>query len=704
MKTTTRVRGAAVLLPLLALALGACRDATAPPVPTNVTVTPGVVTFDALGASQAVTAAVVDQHGKPMPGVPVSWTVTGAAATVAPSGAQGATVTAAAGGSATVTATAGGAATQLLVQVAQVPTTVERVEGDAQEGVAGSTLERPLRVVVRDRLGAGVPGVLVTYTVAHGGGSLSGATVTSGPLGAASVSWTLGTNAASLQEVLATAQGVSDAARFTAVARAGAPASLAVYGGNAQSAAAGARLPVNPTVRVADAFDNPVSGVTVTFAVVSGGGEIEGATAVTGAEGRAAVGSWRLGPVGPQSLRANAPGLPPLLFSAAALGPGDRPRLFISTGDNQAAMVSSAVPFAPAVTVRDGLGNPLPGVRVTFTVVGGAGRISGGSVAADAAGVATAGGWELGPLAGPNTVRATLEQDPAVSIDLVAVGCSGGGGSGYAITLCFTTALPAAARAAFETAAARWSAVITGDLPAVPLSSNPGTCGIRSPRVNFTADDLVILVMVEEIDGPGFVLGSASPCFIRSGSSLPALGRMRLDVADVEQLQARGILGDVILHEMGHVIGIGTLWNVFSLLQLPSTSQSALDTHYTGVGGRAGFEAVGGASYAAGQKVPVENTGGTGTMNGHWRETVLGNELMTGYINWGANPMSALTIRSLEDLGYQVDAAAADAYSLTTAAGVAADAHAHPRTRLVDDIDTGPLYEVDGKGRTRRIR
>ena len=60
----------------------------------------------------------------------------------------------------------------------------------------------------------------------------------------------------------------------------------------------------------------------------------------------------------------------------------------------------------------------------------------------------------------------------------------------------------------------------------------------------------------------------------------------------------------------------------------------------------------------------MANTGGPGTRDSHWREAVFGNELMTGFINQGVNPVSRLTIASLADLGYQVNLEAADAYML----------------------------------------
>ena len=79
------------------------------------------------------------------------------------------------------------------------------------------------------------------------------------------------------------------------------------------------------------------------------------------------------------------------------------------------------------------------------------------------------------------------------------------------------------------------------------------------------------------------------------------------------------------------------------------------DPFFTGTSGRQGFSAVGGNAYV-GNAVPVENVGGAGTADSHWRESVLNTELMTGYISPPGvrMPLSLVTIGSLEDLGYTI--------------------------------------------------
>jgi outer membrane lipoprotein SlyB len=65
--------------------------------------------------------------------------------------------------------------------------------------------------------------------------------------------------------------------------------------GDSQTAVAGTVLPIRPAVQVTDSIGATVAGVTVQFAVTRGGGSILGATAITGANGIATSGDWKLG-------------------------------------------------------------------------------------------------------------------------------------------------------------------------------------------------------------------------------------------------------------------------------------------------------------------------------------------------------------------------------------------------------------------------
>jgi Leishmanolysin len=678
-----------------------CKDGggTPPPVATQVAVLPGSVSLDAIGATRVVQARVADQNGRAMTGVAITWASSSAAVIVAGAGGDSAVVTAVGNGAANITATAGGIAGSASVQVAQVATVAQKVGGDGQTGAAGTALPAPLTLGVRDRLGGPVAGVPVTFVKLSGDGALSSASSATGADGNATVTWTLGTEANTYQAVSATAAGLATV-QFQATIVAGPAAAAAPTAGNNQTTGVRAAVPVHPAVMVRDAFGNRVSGATVQFTVTGGGGSVTGATRTT-VDGAATVGGWTLGAApGVNTLTATIPGtaVAPVVFTAMG---GVAGTLSIAAGDNQAAMAETPVATAPAVVVRDGSGNPVAGISVTFAVTAGGGAVGSASATTDAGGVASAGSWTLGAGGGPNTLTATAVGILAPPVVLRGTGCVGGGGIGYRLTLCMTTAMTASQRTVFQTAAQRWSAVVSGDLPDVPTGSIPaGSCGAGSPGLNLTVDDLLIFAGVQTIDGPGGVLGSAGPCFVRDGSNLPVIGVMRFDAADMAQLETAGLLNAVIIHEMGHVLGIGSLWPTLSLLQNASTASITRDTYFSGANGIAGFNAVGGSFYTGGQKVPVENTGGQGTMNAHWRESVMGRELMTGFINTGSNPLSEVTVRSLVDMGYVVNLSFADPFMLPLqpAAGAAAG------LRLHNDVYTGPRYTIDRQGRFTRIR
>jgi len=106
---------------------------------------------------------------------------------------------------------------------------------------------------------------------------------------------------------------------FTATGSAGAATTISANSFTAISATAGTAVSPAPSVLVTDGV-NPVAGVTVTFAVIAGGGSITGPTDVqTGSDGVATVGGWTLGPAaGDNTLTATVTGLAgsPVTFAA----------------------------------------------------------------------------------------------------------------------------------------------------------------------------------------------------------------------------------------------------------------------------------------------------------------------------------------------------------------------------------------------------
>jgi len=458
-------------------------------------------------------------------------------------------------------------------------------------------------------------------------------------------------------------------------------------------------VPYAITVRAADRYGNVLAGVvdSVSLSQASGPSATLGGVAAL-ASGQASLSvTWQAnGASVLNALGRRNRGQRSIEVATAAT-------VVVNGGNNQAAMAGSAVPTAPSVLVRDLSNAPLAGVPVTFSVASGGGYLTGATAVTNASGIATVGSWVLGSPAVLNTLTATAA-GAGTPASFKASGCSGGGGTGYGITLCYTTTLTASQRAAFDSAAARWQRVITADLADVPFSLAAGGCSSGSPAFNLSVDDLLIFAGIEAIDGVGGLLGAAAPCFVRSGgSSLPFVGFMRFDAADMANLESSGLLQGAIRHEMGHVLGIGTLWSTLGLLVSPSpVGGPPLDTYFSGSNGIAGFNSIGGSTYTGGSKVPVENNAPAGTINSHWRESVLANELMTGYANAGSMPLSLLTVRSLSDLGYTVNTAQADAFFLTLSmrAGEAAPGP----VPLLNDVADVPLYSVDAQGRRTRIR
>jgi hypothetical protein len=239
-------------------------------------------------------------------------------------------------------------------------------------------------------------------------------------------------------------------------------------------------------------------------------------------------------------------------------------------------------------------------------------------------------------------------------------GGGGGGGSGGGLTFAnYTTSGPAAtsfnitiqfkgtftqaAHDIFVNAADRLASLITNDL------QNVTVYGLKGGPV--TVDDILITAELKAIDGAGGILGQAGPTSVRTAGHLPATASMQFDSADAASYIAAGLFDEIVTHEMLHSVGFGSVWSYFPGLVSGSS--------FTGANAVNQYHLLGGVG-----DVPIETEGGSGTAGSHWSEAVFDNELMTGYINGpvaGADPntppdpLSAMTVASLADLGYVVN-------------------------------------------------
>ena len=275
-----------------------------------------------------------------------------------------------------------------------------------------------------------------------------------------------------------------------------------------------------------------------------------------------------------------------------------------------------------------------------------------------------------------------------------------------------------------QEAATRWESIIIGDLPDIDYSSNPRSIDIgdHTFRVADVVDDIRLYVIADYIDGEGNTLGWARVEELRSSILLPCIGSINLDPHDISldsdgeyHWQTEEYHRRIILHEIAHALGFtDEVWNEKDLLRghlldrFGAIIFQDADVRFNGYHAIESFKNAGGQE----DDVPVENktTGwrvDSGTEYSHWRASVFKDgydgELMVGSAGWYDNmPLSAITIQSFKDLGYQVDVSKAEPYTLPTVQASAKPVADHG-VELRDYVLPGPIRVVDENGRVVRV-
>ncbi len=229
-------------------------------------------------------------------------------------------------------------------------------------------------------------------------------------------------------------------------------------------------------------------------------------------------------------------------------------------------------------------------------------------------------------------------------------GGGGGGGGGttfdpytsgaegaFNITIVFEGTWSQALYDIFVAAADFYSQLIVGDLTDVTVTSGRGR-----NRTTETIDDLVITASLINIDGAGGVLGRAGPTSIRTDSQLSVQGIMEFDIADADSFNAAGLFDDIVVHEMAHVLGLGTLWDRLGLLNADNTFGGELASAEHAL------------QFNGDPNIQIETDGGQGTAFGHWDDATYTNELFTGFIS-DPNYLSYFSAASFGDLGYDLN-------------------------------------------------
>ncbi len=486
-------------------------------------------------------------------------------------------------------------------------------------------------------------GLEVHFTVESGGGTLTGAVATTNILGRARLgSWTLGPSAA-LQQLRASAAGLTNV--FDVY---GAPARFEAASDTVQRGHTGKPAPVAPAVRAIDALGQPMPDVPVAFVqppTVSGHPSFR-----TGADGIVRFTDWVAAfEPGDNLVAAETFGWPSRIeFRLIGVVPGPA-RVEILSGGNQRGYVGNFLGPRPAVRFFDSTDVPIRLLPTTWTTTGGT-TLQHQSVATDYAGISAAEGWRLGPTPGPVSVTVSADGIAPVTWTAEAEPLPAGRFD-IDIRIIDTPGLTAEDSAEVLTSSARWTKVLRTDLPPVTITETDSVvCG---DRITGTIDDLLINVIIQHIDGPGNIIGSAAPCVIRAASMLPAVGLVTLDAADFVGIRP-GLLGDAMAHQIGHILGIGTLW----------TAKGLINGVYTGPFARTAYHglAPSGETFFSHPSIPI--SGGDVPGNGPFSRTVghwvgVGAEMMGMSVERGI-ALSAISIAGLRDLGYTASDAEAE--------------------------------------------
>jgi hypothetical protein len=414
----------------------------------------------------------------------------------------------------------------------------------------------------------------------------------------------------------------------------------------------GSMVTPTPTFVVRNSRGDALVNIPVTITVTRGNGTLTSMPLRT-TEGPTPVGAWTLDTLaGVNEITIVAGSAPPARVTLTGLA--DVPATVTAGTGTLDGLAGDFLGGQFTLRVLDRFGNPVRGITIELTVAKGGGEVSPASLITDANGVASGIAWRLGRLGGSQQLIAVAG---SVRAEIAAAIRSQFNPSVRFVGL----AVPQFVQDAFAEAVDRLQATIIGDVSDVPvLNFDVSRCGVPGgTSINETVDDLVIFATVAPIDGVGRVLASAGPCITRTQSGFPLLGVMRFDSDDIGSLASNGRLPKVVLHELLHVIGIGTLWET----RLFGSGTS--DPRFIGVSASAQCVAAAGLTACSDGRVPVENTGGSGTAEAHWREATFDREVMTGFVESSADmPFSTITIGSLSDIGYTVNLLAADPYQV----------------------------------------
>jgi hypothetical protein len=272
------------------------------------------------------------------------------------------------------------------------PASIESAAGGGESAVVGTAVPTAPAVLVRDADGNPLPGIPVSFKVVSGGGTASDRTPVTGSDGVATVgAWTLGpkVGANTLQATLSGLEVSGSPVIFTATGTPGpvsAEKSL-VSASPAQITASTGSSASTITVTARDAFENPISGLTVTLSATGTGNTLTQPGAPTGSDGKATG-----------TLSATTPGDRVISAKVGSVSLAATATVTVSAGTPVAAQSSATVPGGTAgqvttvqIRLKDAQGNAVEGRRDAIGVtISGANTVTQVPVAEQGGGTYTA--------------------------------------------------------------------------------------------------------------------------------------------------------------------------------------------------------------------------------------------------------------------------------------------------------------------------
>lgn len=130
---------------------------------------------------------------------------------------------------------------------------------------------------------------------------------------------------------------------------------------------------------------------------------------------------------------------------------------------------------------------------------------------------------------------------------------------GFDITLRYNGSFTPAQKVAIEAAVTRWKKVIAlGLSSANNVSFAANQCAKGFPAFSGSISSVLVDVGVASLGGN--TLAESGSCLVDTSFYLTRYGTMVFDSTQLAILEKNDMLTTIALHELGHVLGFGTLW------------------------------------------------------------------------------------------------------------------------------------------------